>query len=105
MEEKIMEISFNIIATAGDAKNLAMEAIRESKQGNVDAAKDLLQQSRQGLVNAHKFQTQLITAEASGEKTAMSVILVHAQDHLMTSMTFQQLAEEIVELYGKMDQK
>ncbi|MGL4335635.1 MAG: PTS lactose/cellobiose transporter subunit IIA [Turicibacter sp.] len=105
MNEKIMEISFNIIATAGDAKNLAMEAIRESKVGNIAEARELIAQSRKGLVNAHKFQTQLIHAEANGEKTEMSVILVHAQDHLMTSMTFQQLAEEFVDMYERIEMK
>ncbi len=99
MEEKVLELSFSIIAVAGDAKNVAMEAIKEAKQGNIETAKELIVQSRQGLVEAHKFQTQLIHAEANGEKTEMSVILVHAQDHLMTSMTFQQMAAEMVDLY------
>ena len=35
MDEKIIEISFNIIAHAGDAKGLAFEAIKEAKKGNI----------------------------------------------------------------------
>jgi len=31
----------------------------------------------------------------------MSLLMVHAQDHFMTSMTLQQLAKEIVDLYAK----
>ena len=33
----------------------------------------------------------------------MSVMLVHSQDHLMTSMTFQQLAVEFVDLYERLE--
>ncbi|MCG4734786.1 PTS lactose/cellobiose transporter subunit IIA, partial [Casaltella massiliensis] len=37
--------------------------------------------------------------EASGEKTEMGVVLVHSQDHLMTTMNFLQLAKEFVDMY------
>lgn len=101
MDEKIIEISFNIIAHAGDAKGLAFEAIREAKAGNIESAREKLIESKDIMVKAHRFQTELIQNEASGNKTEMSVILVHAQDHLMNAMTFQQLAEEFIDLYER----
>lgn len=103
MDEKIIEISFNIIAHAGDAKGLAFEAIREAKEGNIEAARECIKKSKEGMVVAHRFQTELIQNEASGNKTEMSVILVHAQDHLMNSMNFQQLAEEFIDLYERLE--
>ncbi len=105
MNEKVMEISFNIISYAGDAKAQAMEAIQLVKAGNIEEARQKVEEARKGMVQAHHFQTELVHAEAQGEKTEMSVILVHAQDHLMTSMTFQQLAEEIIEVYARLEQK
>ncbi|MGL4912063.1 MAG: PTS lactose/cellobiose transporter subunit IIA [Romboutsia sp.] len=103
MDEKIIEISFNIIAHAGDAKGLAFEAIREAKSGNIEAARENIKKSKEGMVVAHRFQTELIQGEASGNKTEMSVILVHAQDHLMNAMNFQQLAEEFIDLYERLE--
>ncbi len=103
MDEKIIEISFNIIAHAGDAKGLAFEAIREAKAGNIESAREKLVESKDTMVKAHRFQTELIQNEASGNKTEMSVILVHAQDHLMNAMTFQQLAEEFIDLYERIE--
>ena len=103
MDEKIIEISFNIIAHAGDAKGLAFEAIREAKAGNIEAARENIKKSKEGMVVAHRFQTELIQGEASGNKTEMSVILVHAQDHLMNAMNFQQLAEEFIDLYERLE--
>ncbi|HIE5808389.1 TPA: PTS lactose/cellobiose transporter subunit IIA [Clostridioides difficile] len=38
-------------------------------------------------------------------RTEISVILIHAQDHLMNGMNFQQLAEEIVDLHLKLQDK
>jgi PTS system cellobiose-specific IIA component len=37
----------------------------------------------------------------NGEKVDIPLLLIHAQDHLMTSMTTKDLAIEIVELHKK----
>ena len=57
------------------------------------------------MTKAHRFQTELIQNEANGNKTEMSVILVHAQDHLMNAMNFQQIAEEFIDLYETINNK
>lgn len=105
MDEKIIEISFGIIGYAGEGKGLAFEAIQEAKNENIEKAKELLKESKEVINKAHRYQTELIQNEASGNKTEMSVILVHAQDHLMNAMNFQQLAEEIVDLHLKLQDK
>ena len=54
------------------------------------------------LFYAHKIQTALIQQEVNGEKFDIPMLLIHAQDHLMTSMmTTKDLAIEIVELHEK----
>ncbi|MGL5755924.1 MAG: PTS lactose/cellobiose transporter subunit IIA [Paraclostridium sp.] len=99
MNERIFEISFGIIGHAGDAKSSAHEALAEAKEGNFEKARELLKEAGETLNKAHRFQTELIQAEASGEKTEMGVVLVHSQDHLMTTMNFLQLAKEFVDMY------
>lgn len=105
MDEKIFEISFGIIGHAGDAKSIAFDAISEAKKGNIEVAREKIQESKEVMLKAHRFQTELIQNEASGNKTEMSVILVHAQDHLMNAMNFQQLAEEFIDLYERLENK
>lgn len=105
MDEKIFEISFGIIGHAGDAKGIAFEAIAEAKKGNIELAREKIKESKEVMTKAHRFQTELIQNEASGNKTEMSVILVHAQDHLMNSINFQQLAEEFIDLYERLENK
>ena len=43
----------------------------------------------------------VIQNEAGGEKTDMTLLMVHAQDHLMNAMTVKDLAAELVEIYEK----
>ncbi|MFC5364711.1 PTS lactose/cellobiose transporter subunit IIA [Peribacillus frigoritolerans] len=52
-------------------------------------------------VAAHKIQTALIQQEVNGEKFDIPMLLIHAHDHMMTSMTTKDLAKEIVELHKK----
>ena len=105
MDEKMIEISFGIIGFSGDAKGLAFEAIKEAKSGNIDKARECIEKSKESIHKAHKFQTELIQNEANGNKTEISVILIHAQDHLMTAMNFQQLAEEFIDVYERLESK
>ena len=55
------------------------------------------------LGEAHRRQTELLSKEASGSHTPVDVLLVHAQDHLMTSILAQELIAEIVALHKKVD--
>lgn len=103
MDDKMIEISFGIIGFSGDAKGMAYEAIRESKKGNISKAKELIIESKNTIQNAHRYQTELIQNEAMGNKTEMSVILVHSQDHLMDAINFQQLAEEFIDVYERLE--
>ncbi len=97
-----MEISFQIILHAGNARSSAMEAIAFAKEGKFTEAKDKLEDAKKELNEAHHSQTELIQAEARGESVDVNVILVHSQDHLMTAMAIKDLAVEFVELYEKL---
>jgi PTS system cellobiose-specific IIA component len=78
-----------------------MEAIQCAKVGSFQQARELLCQAKEKLVAAHCEQTKLIQSEAQGEKTEITLLLIHAQDHLMTSITVKDLATEIIDLYNK----
>lgn len=97
--DKMTEIAFQIILYAGNGKSSAMEAIQEAKAGNFEEADKLIETAGEELGEAHSYQTNLLKDEASGEGAAINVILIHSQDHLMTSMTVRDLAIEIIEIY------
>ena len=92
-------ISFGIIAHAGDARSYAFGALAAAKAGNFEEAEALLKQSNDAAMEAHHMQTELLVNEANGNKTPVDVLLVHAQDHLMTSMLAVEVIKELIELY------
>lgn len=92
-------VAFEIIANAGDAKSLAFEALEAAKAGNFDEADELLKKSNEAAVKAHHVQTDLLCREANGEKAEVDILLVHSQDHLMTSMLAVELIKELITLY------
>ncbi len=92
-------VSFGIIAHAGDARSYAYGALAAAKAGNFEEAAELLKQSDAAAVEAHHMQTDLLINEANGNKTPVDVLLVHAQDHLMTSMLAVELIKELIDLY------
>ncbi|MBJ8349071.1 MULTISPECIES: PTS lactose/cellobiose transporter subunit IIA [Streptococcus] len=98
-----LEAVMGLIMHGGDAKGKAVEAIREAKVGHFTEAHDLIKQANEALNIAHKSQTELLTQEASGDTVELSLLLIHGQDHLMTALTFIDMAKEVIALYEKID--
>ncbi len=98
-KDQIYEVSFQIIMNSGEARSMAMESIAEAKKGNIENARNLLTQAREEINKAHKYQTDLIQAEANGEENDINVLLIHSQDHLMTAMVILDLAGEFIDVY------
>lgn len=98
-EQNLLEI----IVNSGEAKSLSLEAIQAAKEGRFEEAKLKMEEARQVQLKAHHAQTQLLVQEANGEKAEFSILLVHAQDHLMNSITFVDMAKEMIEMYRRME--
>ena len=92
---------FTIIANSGDARSSSMEAIGHARNGEFDRASSCLDEANKKLQLVHSEQTKLIQKEAQGEETKMTLLLVHAQDHLMNAITVKDLAQEFVDMYEK----
>lgn len=97
--ESLEMIAMTLIANSGDARSLAFAALEEAKSGNFDKAEELLKESDEKAKVAHKAQTDLLFQEANGEHLPVNVLLVHSQDHLMTSMLAVEMIREFITLY------
>ena len=91
-------IVFEIISKGGTAKGLVYEALTKSEEGDFDKAQQLLHLADQELKEAHRIQTKLIQEEASGMHHEVTVLFVHAQDHLMTAIEVRTLAENLIRM-------
>lgn len=94
MEMAIM----NIIINAGDCKNHCYGALNLVKEGKYEEADKELELAGDALAKAHDAQTDMLQKEAGGEKIELSLLFVHAQDHLMTAISEKNLIEQIIEL-------
>ncbi|MBC3253848.1 molecular chaperone TorD [Serratia fonticola] len=98
LEQTVMELLIN----AGEARSQAMMAIQAARQQAWQEADEMLEASQAAAREAHKVQTQLIGLDEGVGKIPVNLIMVHAQDHLMTAILCRDLAEEIVLLRREM---
>lgn len=91
-EQTVMELLIN----AGEARSQAMIAMQQARKGEWSQVDAALEASDEAIKAAHKIQTALISADEGIGKIPVTLILVHAQDHLMTAMLCRDLADEMV---------
>lgn len=100
--EELEEVVMGLIINSGQARSLAYGARKMAKQGDFESARAMMDQSRLALNEAHLVQTKLIEGDQGEGKMKVSLVLVHAQDHLMTSMLARELVTELIELHEKL---
>ena len=100
--EGIELISFQIISAVGTARSMYIEAIQAAKAERFDEAAKLLEEGQELFVQGHHAHAQLIQNEANGKKTEFALLLMHAEDQLMSAEAFGILAQEFIDIYKKM---
>lgn len=99
MDETKYEIPFQLILHAGNSKSKSMLSMKAARVGDYRKAQTILDEAIQDLNSAHLVQTELIQAEACGQKTDINLILVHAQDHISMATILSDVAQELLYLY------
>jgi cellobiose PTS system EIIA component len=90
------QIIMQLISQGGSARSSSIEAIRKARDRDFEASEELLQRAHENLVKAHNLQTELLQKEATGQGESPTLLMVHAQDHLMNAMTVNDLAKELI---------
>ncbi|GHU43640.1 PTS cellobiose transporter subunit IIA [Bacilli bacterium] len=91
------QIIMGLIIHAGDAKSHIYLALDHAKKGDPVASEEEVTLAETALNEAHNIQSSWLAQEARGEGTGLSALFVHAQDHLMTSITEINLIKEVIE--------
>lgn len=98
-KKDIAMIGFEMVAYSGDARSFYIEALREAKKGNWAQTEKLMEKAKESLLKAHDIQTKLLAEEASDEDLELGYILIHGQDHLMSSMLLKDMMEFLLDIY------
>ena len=99
--ELLEEVAFKIISAAGDSFSSMVKGLKCAKEGDFAKADDCMIEAEKQLAKAHKIQTDLIVGEANGKRSEYSLLMVHAQDHVMNTVLANILIREMIELHKK----
>lgn len=95
-----LELScFKLISAAGSARSCNIEAIQEAKKGNFEKAEDLMKEGKNHYLAAHNAHSELLQQDLKEENTGGSILIMHAEDQLMSAEMFQILAKEFIDTY------
>lgn len=97
--EGIELIAFQIISAVGTARSLYIEAIQDAKQGNFIEARNKITEGSNIFIEGHHAHAELIQKEANGELGNINLLLMHAEDQLMSAEAFKIIAEEFIDVY------
>ena len=104
-KNQVQMTGFQLIAYSGDALDHFYRAVEEAEEGRFEEAEKLVREGEEVLNEAHKAQTDLLAAEARMEDIPFSIILIHSQDHLMTTVMYEKVAKQLIEILKKQNNK
>lgn len=100
--EGIELIAFQIIASVGSARSSYIEAIQEAKRGNFEEAEALIKAGDEDFNKGHHAHVSLIQKEAGEEQVDLKLLLIHAEDQLMSAEGFKVIAQEFIDVYERL---
>lgn len=100
--EEINNIAYQIIVHAGDGKSYSMEAIEDAEAGDFESAENNLKNSEASIQKAHEIHTDLLVREARDpECLRVTMMLIHASNHLSVAELTRDLAERFLCVYKR----
>lgn len=91
-------VAFNIISTVGTAKSKLMESMSCSRNAQFMEAEKLISEANEALQAGEKEHFTVITKEAKEQTSELTLLFVHAEDQLMTTVVLRDVANELLEM-------
>lgn len=98
ISEELLEKIMTGVAVAGAAKSLGKEALAKANEGDFEEARKLFLEAKKQFVEVHGCHFDFIQKEASGEKVDLCLLLIHMEDHIMTTSLFLDSLEDQINL-------
>ena len=95
--------AFQIISAVGSARSSYIEAIQKAKEGDFEGAEVLVKEGDEMFIEGHHAHAGLLKLEAeNGVGSALSLIIMHAEDQLMSAEAFKIIALEFIDVYKRL---
>lgn len=102
MDSKIIETATLVILHSGNARALVSKALEAAYDNDLDEAYKKIKKAQEEISTAHQVQTEVIQSEARGQGLEFSLLMTHAQDSLMVTMSEINMAKQMLKLYEKL---
>lgn len=101
MEHNAMmeNIAFQMVTSVNEARNLYLQAVQAARGGEFSLAEGLIEKGDGAYSSGHAAHTQLLQLEASGQTDKVNLLILHAEDQLMSSENYKVLALECIHIY------
>lgn len=104
MNEEDYTVPVEVIGFAGESKTHSKLAIEAAREGRFEEVKEHQERAKEGMLQAHECQTNMLIEEANGNPVPVNIITVHSQDHLTMALMMDELVEEFVNLYQRVSE-
>lgn len=101
VREKLEEIDFQIIAAVGTARSMYVEALNQAKAGKFEEAKATVAEADKLFAQGHDFHHDILAMQGQGVEIPFDLMLVHAEDQMMSAECFKLVALDLMEIYEK----
>ena len=94
-------LSFQMISFTGSARSCFVEAIMAAKEGDFENAEKLMAEGEEQFIEGHRIHAQMIQKEAQDGATELNLLLIHAEDQMMSAELMKILAAELIEIHRR----
>ncbi len=98
-KQEVSMIGFELVALAGEARSIYQRILNLAQKGEFKEIPELTKEANDLIIECHQKQTEMLHKEAQGDNSEVTFIMVHGQDHLMTTILLKELTEHILFLY------
>lgn len=95
-------MSFKIISNVGTARSLCIESVSKAKAGNFEEAENLLERAALSYLEGQSVHRDLLKREAEGSQERIPLLLIHAEDQLMSAEQFEIIAKMMIDNYREL---
>lgn len=96
--------AFQIISAVSTARSAYIEAIQAAKHGQFARAEALIAEGDKAFIEGHDAHAGLLTREAeNGPGSTLSLLILHAEDQLMSAEGFKTIALEFIDAYKRIE--
>jgi len=99
--EELQSIAFQVILESGNGQEIIHQAFALMREVKFAEAEAKLEIAKDAIIRPHGSQASLLQRYASGINFDVDILMVHAQDHLMTTLMLKEVASEMLHLYKK----